>query len=244
MDGSGLSQGRGHICPEGHELRITRRCLEEDLGEDPDECEFGDLCETHPIVHAFRERRSKVTGGGDTVGPAAGEWTIFTLRQGSDHRGATWYDAKSGVVWLLAAGHHRSGQPDDAFQRFRELLAEEAIYPLENDLEDFYSDRGDEFVERARVAVPTLLAEAQADPGSEFAVQIGTEPVSCVINVVETLQERYFAVSGHVGVQGLELLKALFAPDRRHEEWRSEPRLPTRELDFKRSEMCFSVVIA
>ena len=169
--------------------------------------------------------------------------TIYTLRQGNDHRGATWYDTKSRVVWLLASSYHRSGQVDDAFPYFRELIADERIYPVAADLEELINDRSDEFVARARISVPELVAEAQARPGEELVAEIGVEPVSCVVHVVETAEERYFSVSGHIGPEGLEILKALFAPHQGHEDWRSEQRLPTRELDFKQAEMCFSVVL-
>jgi len=243
MEGSGQSHGRGHICPAGHELRITRRCLEDDLGEDPDECEFEGLCTSHPIVHAFREKRTERTAGADTVGPQAGEWTITVLRHTHNHRGATWFDAKSGVVWLVASGHHRSGEPDDAFQHFRRLLDEDEIYPVSNDLEDHIAERQEQFAERAKLTVPILLAEAQANPETEVTMEIGVEPVSCVVHVVETAEERFIAVSGHVGVQGLALLKVLFARDKGHEEWRSVGRLPTRALDHTRAEMCFSVLV-
>jgi hypothetical protein len=242
MNGSGESQGCTHICPGGHELRVTRRALEEDLGEDPEDYEFDGLCTRYPIVHAFREKRTDSTAGSDTVGPKAGEWTITTLRHTNDHRGATWYDPKTGVVWLLAAAHHRSGEPDDAFPYFIQLLDGERIYPVEKDLEELFSERKEQFAVRAKLAAPALLAEAQASPETEVTIEIGAEPVSCFVYVVETAEERYFAVSGHVGVIGLEVLKALFAPEQESDAWRSEGSLPTRNLDYSRSEMCFSIV--
>ena len=239
----GESQGRGYLCPGGHELRITRRCLEEDLGEDPETCDFEAMCSRHEIVRALRNRRSTTLGGGDTVGPAAGAATIYTLRYGNDHRGGTWYDPDSKVVWLLAAAHHRSGEPDDAFRRFEELREERRIYPRAKDLEDLAADRSVGFLQRAKIAVPGLIAEATAARGTEIAAEVGSEPLACVIHVVETAEERFFAVSGYVGLNAILALKVLFSPDSAYDEWRDEPRLPTRPLDHVRAEVCFSVFL-
>jgi hypothetical protein len=239
----GQSQGSGYLCPAGPELRITRRCLEEDLGEDPEDCEFEAMCAKHEIVRALRNRRSSSVAGGDTVGPAAGPESIYTLRYGNDHRGGTWYDAENKVVWLLAAAHHRSGEPDDAFQRFGELREEGRIYPVADDLEDLAADRAVGFLERAKLAVPGLIAEAQASPGTEVSAVIGNEPLGCVIHLVETAEERFFAVSGYVGPTAILTLKVLFSSDSDYEDWRDEPRLPTRPLDHVRAELCFAVMI-
>lgn len=66
------------LCSE-YELRITERCLTEDLGES-NEGEFEELCDRHEIVRSFRERRRTDTGSGDTVGPDAGDRTLYTPR--------------------------------------------------------------------------------------------------------------------------------------------------------------------
>lgn len=201
------------------------------------------MCRAHLIIRAFRNRRSSSTGDGDTVGPAADDMTVYTLRHSHHHRGATWYDEESKVVWLLAVGHHRSGQADDTFKHFQDLNERGCLYPEERDLEDLLSDRSEEFIERASVSIPHLLEKARRDLGVEVQVAIGSEPVSCVVHVVETAEERFFAVSGNVGLSGLATLQVLFAPDRDFDDWRSESTLPTRELDFTRSEMCFSIVL-
>jgi hypothetical protein len=201
------------------------------------------MCRAHPIVRALRERRSESVAGGNTVGPAAGDLSIYTLRHGHDHRGGTWFDAESKVVWLLAAGRHRSGEPDDAFQHFKQLAAEGRIYPDRDDIEDLEADRGEEFIDRAGILVPNLITEAQAEPGTEVMAEIGSEAVACVVHVVETAEERYFSVSGYVGMNAILVLKVLFAPDRNYEEWRDVAQLPTRHLDHARAELCFAILL-
>jgi hypothetical protein len=169
--------------------------------------------------------------------------TVYTLRHSHHHRGATWFDQESNVVWLLATGHHRSGEPGDAFGHFQGLNERDELYPDTADMEDLFSDRSEEFVERAELSVPQILAEARADAGVEVQIEIGSEPVACIVHVVELAEERFFSVSGNVGPAGLAILQALFAPGSDYDEWRSEPRLPTRELDYSRAEMCFSILL-
>jgi len=81
---------RGSCICEAHELRITQRCLVEDLGYDAMST-FADAS-SHPIVRAFENQRSGNPIGTKTVGPAAGERTLYRIGYGHNHRGATWYD--------------------------------------------------------------------------------------------------------------------------------------------------------
>lgn len=249
MDGSGQPYGRAFLCSAGHELRITRRCLEEDLGQafgsadDEPEYEFADLVDRHQIVRGLCGKRADDTGSGDTVGPAAGAESLYTLRQG-EHRGATWYDEETGVVWLCAAStFHRSGDPNDAFQEFQDLLAEGRIYPDEADDELLEIDRAENFVAYARRDLPQLLAAAQANPDTEQTMQIGPEPISCLVSIVETLEERYVTISASYG-DYLTIICALLAQGRDFSEWDYRDRLPTRELELReRGELCYCILI-
>jgi hypothetical protein len=103
------------LCEEW-ELRLTRRCLEEDLGRSPD-TNFGDLLGVE-IIKAFIARRRERHDNTREVAPLTSGKTVWRLSRGHDHRGATWYDPDDKVVWLLAYGLHRSGEPEDAFPYF------------------------------------------------------------------------------------------------------------------------------
>ncbi|MEJ7788148.1 MAG: hypothetical protein WKF96_25380 [Solirubrobacteraceae bacterium] len=198
----------------------------------------------YPIVRALCNERHTTIRGTTTVGPAAGDDSVWVLRQGNDHRGATWFDHADKVVWLCAYGRHRSGEPDDAFQHFAALRGCGAMLPTEADCQTLVEDRAERFAYVVAEEASELLAAARARPGVEQRRMIGTtQPVGLIVHVVETLDETFVAVYGDVTMpdQLLVLLVAL-CPERAFEEWRWEPRMPTRELDVTRGEICFSII--
>ncbi len=156
---------------EEYELRITQRCLSEDLrlGEG---ASFETALE-NPIVKAFRSKRAQVPISGKTVGPDAGADTLYHLGAGDDHRGATWFDPDERVVWLCACGLHRSGEAYDAFQLFGELIRDGAIYPTEFDYKTLFLEREARFVELAPQQALQARADAIARPGETIQVQLG-----------------------------------------------------------------------
>ena len=199
---------------------------------------------SHEIVRALRNQRHTAVHGTDTVGPAAGEDTLWVLRYGHHHRGATWFDADENVVWLCAYARHRSGEPGDAFDRFPQLIEAGLMRPRAGDYEALRDDRAERFAHVVEVEAQDLLAEARAHPGAEQNRVIGTtQPVGLVVHLVETLEETYVAVFGDtIGLAQLQLLLVALYPDRAFEEWRPEERLPTRDLDLARGEFCLSIV--
>ena len=165
------------------------------------------------------------------------------LRHTNDWRGVTWFDDEERVVWLCACARHRSGQPDDAFPFFRSLQGTGRIWPTNDDYEALAGDRGEQFAAFVLDDAPRLLVMARKAPGTEQVLVIGREPVTVVVHVVETLEETFVAVSTLTLTpsQYALLLVALY-PDRAYDEWRTEHRLPTRELDYSRAEICFSIL--
>jgi hypothetical protein len=233
---------RSFVCSLGHELRVTGRCLSEDL-RDSSGASFDELANRHRIIRAFRRERSSATAGVDTLSPAGGERTLTLLRHSNDWRGVTWFDQDARVVWLCACGWHRSGQPDDAFPHFRALRLSSEIWPRDDDYEALLADRGEQFAAFVVTEAPQLLARARAAPDTEIVLVIGSEPVAIVVRVIETLEETFVAVSGlHLVPQLFQLLLVALYPDRRFEDWRLEQRLPTRELNRPLAEFCLSIV--
>ncbi|HMI99015.1 MAG TPA: hypothetical protein VK488_04185 [Gaiellaceae bacterium] len=239
---TGESHLRSFVCRAGHELRVTERCVVDDLGFDR-ETDF-DILLRHEIVTALRNRRHTVVYGTATVGPAAGDDTLWVLRQTHDHRGATWFDAEQNVVWLCAYAHHRSGAPGDAFEHFPQLIEAGLMRPTAADYEALGDDRAERFAAVVGIEAQALLAAARAQPGVEERRVVGTtQPVGLVVHVVDTLEETYVAVFGDTtGPAQFALLLAALYPDRTLEEWRWEERLPTRDLDLARGEFCLSIV--
>jgi hypothetical protein len=233
---------RSFVCSLGHELRITGRCLREDL-VDASDASFDELAKRHGIIKAFRRERRNATAGVDTLGPGGGVRTLTVLRHTNDWRGVTWFDQEKGVVWLCACGWHRSGQPGDAFPHFTTLRQNSGIWPSDDDYEALEADRGEQFAAFVVTEAPRFLAAARAAPETEIVMVIGREPVAIVVRVVETLEETFVAFSGlRLAPPLFVLLFVALYPDRGFKDWRTEPRLPTRELDRPRAELCFSIL--
>ena len=161
-----------------YELRITRRCLVDDL-QIADGSSFEEAA-GHPIVHALVAKRSDNPVGPKTVGPAAGSNTLYHLGTGHVHRGATWFDPEHKIVWLCAYGKHRSGTPDDAFQLFRQLIDSEAIYPTEEDYMRVTYDRESRFFALASDQADAIRQTAIEEPGQLFETLLGHPLGRCV----------------------------------------------------------------
>ncbi len=234
-----LQYHRGSLICEAYELRITRRCLAEDLSL-PADCSFSSA-RAHPIVKALETQRFTSPTGGKTVGPAAGDRTIYRLGLGHDHRGATWFDAQERVVWLCAYRLHRSGDPEDAFPYFHELIQDGRIMPTEHDYEMLFSDRDARFVETLPQDAQALLRRARLHAGVEqIGVLGGEQRAGVLVEVVETLQETYvaFSITGIDHTRLILILEA-FYPEASYGDWELVSALPTRAL--QPGEFCYRI---
>jgi hypothetical protein len=108
----GRAVGGAYICKDW-ELRVTARCLDEDLHADA-ETTFAAV-EGIEIIKAFKKDRASEPGGPKTISPLSSGETVYRLAYGHDHRGGTYYDEEEAVIWLVAFGRHRSGKPDDFY---------------------------------------------------------------------------------------------------------------------------------
>ncbi len=233
---------RGSCICEKYDLRITRRCLVSDLGFEAS-APF-DQCRSHPIVRAFENQRADEPIGTRTVGPAAGELTAYRLGHGHDHRGATWHDQTERVVWLCAYGLHRSGEDDDAFPYFHELIGTGSLLPTEDDYTALFDDRGRRFTETLYEDAQQLLARARATPGVEQSGLLGGEETAAiVVEVVDTLQETYvaFSVLGMNATRVVMILGA-FDVEAAFSHWELVTTLPTRPLRVDRGEICYRIL--
>jgi hypothetical protein len=231
---------RGGFFHPAWELRITQRCLSEDLGVDV-RTPFEDLCK-HEIVKALISDRARTPEGGKTVGPQAGDKTLYRLGYGDDHRGATWYDRDHDVVWLCAYhGRHRSGDPDDAIPYFDRLIAERRIRPQEEDFAALFEERDAWFVDLAPSEAQALLAAARENPGEEQSGMVGGEAlVGVVVEVVEILSETYVAFYvGEIGYARFVILLAAFYPGAQFTDWIESDSFPTRSL--REGEVCYHI---
>ena len=199
-------------------------------------------CRAHPIVRAFEHQRLGDPTGTRTVGPAAGDRTIYRLGHGHDHRGATWYDRDEQVVWLCAYGLHRSGDADDAFPYFHKLIETGVLLPTEDDYAALFEDRGHRFADTVQDDAQRLLQLARSTPGVEQVGILGGEQTTGVlVEVVDTLEETYVAFSmERMDTERLIVILAAFYVDAEFREWELVEMLPTRSL--RSDEACYRVL--
>lgn len=225
---------RGSYFGRSHELRVTRRCLAEDIGVGPD-APFEAVMDD-PLVKALVRERSDQTNGAKTVGPAAGADTLYRLSHGDRNRGATWWDEAEGVVWLCATHYnHESGSAGDSFVYFDQLIADGEMKPTAEDYEALYEERDQWFYDHALGDAQELLAVARADPGFEARGVIGKAiDTGVVVEVIETLEEIFVAFMWAdlpPDPTAMATLLAAFVPESQLEDWQSGGSHPTRALE-------------
>jgi hypothetical protein len=205
-------------------LRVTLRCLTDDLGLSPRHAEGSASDIDHELVRKFIHLRSQDPQGTEKVQPLEYASEVFTLHAGR-WRGATWHDRTNGVVWLLAGRYHRSGERDDAYPQFKALDSVGRLAPTEEDYELLFRLQERTFAEAVVEETADLLEEVRAaSPAEVRRVLGGTVPVSVAVLQAGNMEIVYLAVSmrlqeGELRPPGewLTILWAAFFP------WVSDP---------------------
>ena len=228
---------RGSYLCENWELRVTARCLVEDLGREPG-AQFEDLL-GQDIIKGFVGKRSAAPTDTRRVEPLTSGREVYTLGYGHRHRAATWHDEHNGVIWLCAYGRHESGAPDDAFPYFKELDAEGRLLPMREDYERLVQDRGRRFTDAVVEDAQRLLTEARNEPGVEKpGVLADAVAAGVAVEVVETLEETYVAIrAADLRPGWLDIVLAAFFPDANMRGWEPTDDFPTRSLRW--DELCY-----
>lgn len=197
----------------------------------------------HEVVRALEKQRCADPLGTKSVGPEAGKYTIYRLAYGDLHRGATWFHKAENVVWLCAYGLHKSGDPDDAFPYFHELIGEKRMLPTTDDYEGLFTDRGNRFAATVGGDARQLLAEACSDPGVEHQGLVGGEQTAGVLAViVDTLKETYVCLSlARIDTTKILVILAAFFPDNEFSDWELVDKLPTRMVRTADGEICYRI---
>jgi hypothetical protein len=233
----GHTIGGNYVCKQW-ELRVTKRCLEEDLNAGADAA-FESILGLH-IVKSFVRDRQNATYGTRQVSPIACQPEVWVLAQGDRHRGATIYDPELEVVWLVAYGRHESGSSADFFPYCKSVAESGALLPTEEDYEGLLADRGKHFAEAVRIEAPMLLQVASRTDGEHrctvggslgagLCVEVTTEPDATAITVA------FFATEIE-WEQGVTLLAAINPG-----EWEPIPRMPSRDLEG--GEVAFTIML-
>jgi hypothetical protein len=217
------------ICREW-ELRVTERCVDEDLERPPD-TDFEDLRNIE-IIKEFVNGRSTRTDDRNEISPLSTGCKIWVLSRGHDHRGATFYDDEEKVVWLLAYGRHRSGSPSDFFPYCTELDRKGELLPTEADYRRMYDERDERLAKALPIETAIALKIARGNPGEHRFTLGGHLGVGLVAEVAEDLEELTVAFdveSIHWGwVQ--PILSLLRPAQDSTDGWSDSQRLPSRPL--------------
>jgi hypothetical protein len=139
---------------------------------------------------------------------------------------------------------HRSGDPEDAFPYFNDLIGTGRIWPTDEDYEHLFTDRGHRFIDTLYEDAQALLKRARSNPGMEAVGVLGGEEMAgVVVEVVGTLEETYVAFSlAHVDATRPVLILGAFYPDARFTEWELVANLPTRPLRESEAEFCYRIL--
>jgi hypothetical protein len=199
----------------------------DDLGK-PAESSF-EAISGEEIIKSFMKDRYERTENTRQVAPLTHGREVWVLARGNDHRAGTWYDPAERVVWLLAYGRHRSGDPTDFFPYCKRLDAEARLLPTDADYERLIRDRDTRFAAAIRIEGPLLLKKARAS-GKEERVVLGGEYGACVaIETANGMEETTLAFRvetlpfDHLPI----ILKAVHAGG----EWEDASEMPSRPLD-------------
>ena len=208
------------------ELRITARCLDEDLGQAG--ARFEDVLDVQ-IVKAFIAKRFDRVDDTRQVNDVRCKVPIWVLARGNDHRGGTLYDETNKVVWLVATRLHRSGEDDDFFPYCVGLDTDKRLLPTKADYTALFDERSERFVHRMRIEAPLLLQQATEAPGSEISGVLGGRfGVGITIEVDDGLEATTVAIKvGDAPWQHLMLVLAAIHADA---DWQPIDGMPNRDL--------------
>jgi hypothetical protein len=148
------------------------------------------------------------------------------------------------VVWLCAYRLHRSGEEDDAFPYFHELIRSSVLLPTEDDYAALFDDRGRRFTETLYEDAQQLLGRARSTPGVEQVGALGGEErTAVVVEVVDTLEETYVAFSiARMDGSRVVMILGAFDVEAAFSDWELVASFPTRPLRLNDGEVCYRIL--
>lgn len=158
------------------DARGTERCVTDDLGlpagshTQPTD-DLAAIDDTG-LLSELIARAASGEEGQETIQSLLPEVIAFSLHSGRN-RGATWLHRDAKVMWLLAAGYHREGSGEDAYEHFKRLKAQRALYPTIEDYEALERLRDNTLAKALRDELPDLIQQARANPGDILEFLLG-----------------------------------------------------------------------
>lgn len=220
----GHTHNGSYLCRDW-ELRVTRRCLVEDLEVDVDSS-FEDLLGI-AIIKAFVKKRAQRTDDTRQVSPLTCGKPVWVLARGSDHRAGTLFDEAERVVWLVAYRRHRSGAADDFFPYCKALDTEGKLLPDAPDYEGLLRDRDVRFAFAIRIEAPLILKKARTSGIEQRATIGGSYGVCVALEAADDLEAISVAFkAGTVPRDYIPIVLAAFKAG----HWDAAYSMPSREL--------------
>ena len=148
-------------------LRVTARCLEEDLGLPRDyACLDAELFESRcEPVRKFVSMRGTDPNSGEPIESLSPRTAFRSLHTGRG-RAATFYDKVHDVCWLLAWDpYHADGDPDDVYEYFGRLDSAKVLRPSKEDVDQLVAPAiGAALFRQAEIAGGLLVLNARSEP--------------------------------------------------------------------------------
>jgi len=170
-------------------LRVTRRCLADDLGLPIEEAarDAGKLAREHLAIRTFVTRRSGAPEVGEVIKEVHPYGGVLSLHVGRG-RAATLYDTEQDVVWLLAySATHATHEGRDAYRHFMSLDARGELLPTEEDYETLDGISTVAILDAFEDQCHDLIAQARDQPGREAfgGVTLGDGKASSMVASIE-----------------------------------------------------------
>lgn len=182
-------------------LRVTRRCLEEDLGLDGDLVgkDARHFCAEHAALRTFVVKRETAPGTGEPISDVGKTGSVLSLHVGQG-RAATIWDPDEDVCWLLAwSPTHATHEKRDAYQHFMRLDTRGELMPTADDYEAIDQEAITYIADGLVAACEDLYSEARANPGTELSETFQNRDALILVDVIvveeDELEEGWLAIT-------------------------------------------------
>jgi hypothetical protein len=153
-----------------------------------------DIADRHRFIGAFVKQRSQQAEGQEAIQLPRSRATVFSLHA-ERWRGLTWAEEELGVVWLLGAGYHRSGERGDVYAELKRRDEADELFPSEHDYLDLEPNPA-EYVEAVARDAPALMQQAVEGPETEVTGDLaGALDVSVLVRGEADKQEVWVGFS-------------------------------------------------
>ncbi len=182
-------------------LRVTRRCLEEDLGLDPSLVgrDARHYCHEHEALRTFVVKREGAPGFGEPIVDVGKTGSVLSLHVGTG-RAATIWDPDEDVCWLLAwSPTHATGERRDAYQLFMKLDGRRELMPTVEDYEAINTEAITYIADGLVAACAGLYDDARANSGTEMSQTFENRGALILVDVIivddDEMEEGWVAIT-------------------------------------------------